>query len=81
MVQSRIGAMARKVETIRAVARRATEYSLMSPAKHPYYTGGSKVTCTELAFEVASEALQLFGGNGSPANTRWRNSSATHGPR
>jgi acyl-CoA dehydrogenase len=64
MVQSRIGAMARKVETIRAVARRATEYSLMSPAKHPYYTGGSKVTCTELAFEVASEALQLFGGNG-----------------
>jgi len=53
MSQARLGSMARKVETSRAVARRATEYSLTTPAKHPYYTGGSKVTCTELAFEVA----------------------------
>jgi len=64
MVQSRLGAMARNVEMMRAVARRATEYTLLSPAKHPYYTGGSKVTCTDLAFEVADEALQLFGGYG-----------------
>ncbi|MGW2647152.1 acyl-CoA dehydrogenase family protein [Streptomyces sp. NPDC001393] len=64
MVQSRLGAMARKVETMRAVARRAAEYTALSPAKHPYYTGGSKVTCTDLAFEVADEALQLFGGYG-----------------
>ncbi|MFF7980691.1 acyl-CoA dehydrogenase family protein [Streptomyces sp. NPDC007901] len=64
MVQSRLGAMARKVETMRALARRAAEYTALSPAKHPYYTGGTKVTCTDLAFEVADEALQLFGGNG-----------------
>ncbi|MEX3816208.1 acyl-CoA dehydrogenase family protein [Paraburkholderia sp. BR13439] len=64
MVQYRLGAMARKVETIRAVARRATEYTLLSPAKHPYFTGASKVTCTDLAFEVVDEALQLFGGYG-----------------
>ena len=49
-------AMARNVETMRAVARRATEYTSLSPAKHPYYTGRSKVTCTDLAFEVADEA-------------------------
>ncbi|MEB3104137.1 acyl-CoA dehydrogenase family protein, partial [Ferviditalea candida] len=31
MVQYRLGTMARKVETMRAVARRATEYTLLSP--------------------------------------------------
>jgi acyl-CoA dehydrogenase len=64
MVQYRLGAMARKVETMRAVARRATEYTFLTPAKHAYFTGGSKVTCTELAYQVADEALQLLGGYG-----------------
>lgn len=64
LVQYRLGTMARKVETMRAVSRRATDYSALSPQKHPYYTAGSKVTCTDLAFEVADEALQLFGGYG-----------------
>jgi acyl-CoA dehydrogenase len=64
MVQSRLGMMARNVETIRAVARRATEYTALSPVRHPYYTGASKVTCTDLAFQVADEALQIFGGYG-----------------
>ncbi|MFE9322483.1 acyl-CoA dehydrogenase family protein [Nocardia sp. NPDC052278] len=64
MVQARLGEMARNVETIRAVARRAAEYTALSPAKHPYYTGATKVTCTDLAFQVADEALQLFGGYG-----------------
>jgi acyl-CoA dehydrogenase len=64
LVQYRLGNMARKVEAMRSVARRATDYTFLTPQKHPYYTGGSKVTCTELAFEVADEALQLFGGNG-----------------
>jgi acyl-CoA dehydrogenase len=64
MVQARLGMMARNVETIRAVARRATEYTALSPVRHPYYTGASKVTCTDLAFQVADEALQIFGGYG-----------------
>ena len=45
-------------------ARRATEYTFLTPAKHAYFTGGSKVTCTELAYQVADEALQLLGGYG-----------------
>ena len=49
---------------MRAVSRRATDYTFLSPAKHPYFTAGSKVTCTDLAFEVADEAVQLFGGYG-----------------
>jgi acyl-CoA dehydrogenase len=64
LVQARLGTMARNVETIRAVARRATEYTALSPAKHPYYTGSTKVTCTDLAFDVVDEALQIFGGYG-----------------
>jgi acyl-CoA dehydrogenase len=64
MVQYRLGAMARKLETMRAVARRAAEYAVVAPAKHAYYTAACKVTCTDLAFEVADEALQLFGGSG-----------------
>lgn len=64
LVQYRIGNMARKVETMRAVARRATDYTFLSPRKHPYFTASGKVTCTDLAFEVADESVQLFGGYG-----------------
>ena len=64
LVQYRLGHMARKVEAMRAVSRRATEYTALSSQKHPYFTAAAKVTCTDLAFEVADEALQLLGGNG-----------------
>ena len=64
LVQHRLGLMARKVEMMRAYSRRATEYTLTSPAKHPYFTASSKAAVTDLAFEVADEALQIFGGNG-----------------
>ncbi|MFE7654740.1 acyl-CoA dehydrogenase family protein [Streptomyces bottropensis] len=64
LVQHRLGLMARKVEMMRAYSRRATEYTLTSPAKHPYFTASSKAAVTDLAFEVADEAVQIFGGNG-----------------
>jgi acyl-CoA dehydrogenase len=64
LVQYRLGLMGRKVEMMRAFSRRATEYTFTSPAKHPYFTASSKAAVTDLAFEVADEALQIFGGNG-----------------
>lgn len=64
LVRYRLGAMARKVELIRAVSRRASEFSQMAPNPHPYVTAQAKVTCTEQAFEVACEALQMFGAVG-----------------
>ncbi len=64
LVQYRLGRMGSQVETMRAVSRRSTEYTVLSPAKHPYYTAQSKAVCTDLAFQVADEALQLMGGNG-----------------
>ncbi len=56
--------MFRKVEASRALTRRVVEYNMCAeqPALHAAMT--SKVTGTQTAFEVASEALQIFGGNG-----------------
>jgi alkylation response protein AidB-like acyl-CoA dehydrogenase len=56
--------MARSVELIRAMSRRASEFSQTAARPHPYVTAQAKVTCTEQTFEVASEALQMFGAAG-----------------
>jgi len=63
-VQTRLFNMFRKVEASRALTRRVVEYnmSVPQPALHAAMT--AKITGTQTAFEVASEALQLFGGNG-----------------
>jgi alkylation response protein AidB-like acyl-CoA dehydrogenase len=64
LVQYRLGRMGSQVESMRAISRRATDYTALSPAKHPYYTAQAKAMCTDFAFAVADEAVQLFGGNG-----------------
>jgi acyl-CoA dehydrogenase len=63
-VKYRLFHMFRKVEAARALVRRASEYN--ATAAQPALQGSiaSKVTATQTAFEVASEALQIFGGNG-----------------
>ncbi|WP_206613521.1 acyl-CoA dehydrogenase family protein [Parahaliea mediterranea] len=63
-VSHRLFHMFRKVEMARAITRRAVTYNYTQavPALHVAMT--SKVTATQVAFEVASEALQIFGGNG-----------------
>jgi alkylation response protein AidB-like acyl-CoA dehydrogenase len=63
-VQYRLFHMFRKVEAARAMVRRAGEYN--AKADQPALQGsiGAKVTATQTAFEVASDALQIFGGNG-----------------
>ncbi len=64
--------MFRKVEAARSLNRRVILYNTLNnpffgadgafPAVH--YAIASKVTSTQTAFEVATEALQVFGGNG-----------------
>lgn len=63
-VKHRMFHMFRKVEAARALLRRTTEFNATSP--HPALQGSiaTKITCTQTAFEVASDALQIFGGNG-----------------
>jgi len=63
-VKYRLFHMFRKVEAARALVRRVAEYN--ATAHQPALQGSiaSKVNATQSAFEVASEALQIFGGNG-----------------
>ncbi len=63
-VKYRLFHMFRKVEAARALVRRAADYN--ATATQPALQGSiaSKVTATQTAFEVTSEALQIFGGNG-----------------
>ena len=53
-----------KVETARALAHRVFSYNYSNKGPHLLASVTSKTYVTDTAFEVASEALQLFGGNG-----------------
>ncbi len=63
-VKTRLFHMFRKVEAARALLRRAVEFNAASPKPALLGSISTKITCTQTAFEVASDALQIFGGNG-----------------
>jgi alkylation response protein AidB-like acyl-CoA dehydrogenase len=63
-VQYRLFHMFRKVEASRALIRRAAEYNATAPVPALQGSIAAKVTATQTAFEVASDALQIFGANG-----------------
>ena len=56
--------MFRKVEAARALARRVSLYNTINQPGAAHYAVASKVTSTRTAFEVASDAITIFGGNG-----------------
>ena len=63
-VQMRTFNLWQKVEAARALTQRVFDYNYSSKGPHLVASITSKTFVTETAFEVASEALQLFGGNG-----------------
>jgi alkylation response protein AidB-like acyl-CoA dehydrogenase len=63
-VRLRLFEMFRKVEAARALARRVMEYNATAARPSMLASTSAKVTATQAAFEVASDALQMFGGNG-----------------
>ncbi|NIB41607.1 acyl-CoA dehydrogenase [Pseudomaricurvus alkylphenolicus] len=63
-VRQRLFHMFRKVEAARALVRRAMEYNATAPRPALQGSAAAKVTATQTALEVASDALQMFGGNG-----------------
>jgi alkylation response protein AidB-like acyl-CoA dehydrogenase len=63
-VQSRLFEMFRRVECARALNRRVLLSNALNGPRLEYAIA-SKVTSTQAAFDVASEALQIFGGNGT----------------
>ena len=62
-VKSKIFRMFSQVEAARSLARRVMLYNSTQPPL-VQYSIASKTFCTQTAFEVASQALQVFGGNG-----------------
>lgn len=54
----------RKVESSRALARRVAQYNYSANGPHLLGSITSKTYVTQTCFEVVSEALQIFGGNG-----------------
>lgn len=63
-VRSRLFRMFTQVEAARSLARRVLVHNAVEPPALLQYSIASKVFCTQTAFEVASAALQIFGGNG-----------------
>ena len=63
-VRMRLFGLWQKVEASRALAHRVFNYNYSSRGPHLLASMTSKTFVTQNAFEVASEALQLFGGNG-----------------
>jgi acyl-CoA dehydrogenase len=63
-VQLRTFNLWQKVETARAITQRVFDYNYSENGPHLLASVTSKTQVTDTAFEAASDALQLFGGNG-----------------
>ena len=63
-VATRLFHMYRKLESSRALARRVVAYNAVAEQPALQSAMAAKVGCTQAAFEIASDALQMFGGNG-----------------
>jgi alkylation response protein AidB-like acyl-CoA dehydrogenase len=63
-VRYRLFEMFRQVEAARALARRVAEYNAAAPQPALLGSVASKITSTQTAYDVASQAVQIFGGNG-----------------
>jgi alkylation response protein AidB-like acyl-CoA dehydrogenase len=63
-VRYRLFEMFRKIEAARALARRVLEYNATAARPSMLASTSAKVTATQVAFEVASDSLQMFGGYG-----------------
>jgi alkylation response protein AidB-like acyl-CoA dehydrogenase len=64
LVQKRLFDMFTRVEACRALSRAVMIHNDPPPAIDLEYAIAAKTFCTQASFEVASDALQIFGGNG-----------------
>jgi len=63
-VQKKLSEMFIKVSTARSFSRDAMYYNMNITPPDAKYSIASKVYCTQAAFEITSDAVQLFGGYG-----------------
>ncbi len=64
LIKHKLFNMFMKIEAARALSRAAMIYNYTNTPPMIQYSIASKVFCTNVATEVASEAIQIFGGNG-----------------
>jgi alkylation response protein AidB-like acyl-CoA dehydrogenase len=64
IIKHKLFNMFMKVEAARALSRAAMIYNYNNTPPSIEYSIASKVFCTNTAFEVANEAVQIFGGYG-----------------
>ncbi|MBI9085287.1 MAG: acyl-CoA/acyl-ACP dehydrogenase [Desulfobacterales bacterium] len=64
LIKHKLFNMFTKIEAARALSRAAMIYNYNNTPPNVEYSIASKVFCTQTAFEVCSEAIQIFGGNG-----------------
>ncbi len=64
MIKHKLFNMFTKIEAARALSRAAMIYNYNNTPPRIEYSIASKVFCTSTAFEVTSDAVQIFGGNG-----------------
>lgn len=64
LVQKRLFDMFTKVQACRSLSRAVLAHNDGALVPELEYACAAKTFCTQAAFEVASDALQLFGGNG-----------------
>lgn len=63
-VRYRLFHMFRKLEAARALGRWVMEFNATAKRPALHASIAAKVTCTQTTFEVANDAIQIFGGNG-----------------
>jgi len=56
--------MFKTIEACRALSRVALNYNLSNTPPATEYSVAAKIFCTDAAFQIASDAVQIFGGNG-----------------
>jgi alkylation response protein AidB-like acyl-CoA dehydrogenase len=64
MIKHKLFSMFTKIEAGRALSRAAMIYNYNNTPPNIEYSIASKVYCTNMSYEVASDAIQIFGGNG-----------------
>ncbi len=64
MIRHKLFNMFTKIEAARSLSRAALIYNYNNTPPKIEFSIAAKVFCTNTAFEVASDAIQVFGGNG-----------------
>jgi alkylation response protein AidB-like acyl-CoA dehydrogenase len=63
-VQRRLAEMFINIEAARQLSRNVMAYNLWNFPPNTTYSMASKVYCSRVAFDIAQNAVQIFGGNG-----------------